>query len=197
MGRQTWKRKRQEKRQVIDLKKLRAALLRSFWGQHGDKIICARGSARGNWDPREGQPTFQPNQNRVEDHITTLVQSTLSRFILWILSVSRNPILIHLSLSRSRILCFAILALTLNDRYANGGIIIFDRQGLSFSELSNSPLSSLDPYSDYMRVNISLNNSSSLFFLNVNAPSIRSSWRAESIPFPLYSSLLQKLFHSG
>ena len=37
------------------------------------------------------------------------------------------------------------------------------------------PLSLLDPYSDYVEVNISLNNSSSLFFLNVYAPPIRSS----------------------
>ena len=46
---------------------------------------------------------------------------------------------------------------------------------LSFSELSTSSLSSLDPYSDYVGVNISLNNSSSLSFLNVYAPSVRFS----------------------
>ena len=44
--------------------------------------------------------------------------------------------------------------------HAIGGVIIFIRQGLSFSELSTSSLSSLDPYSDYVGVNISLNNSS-------------------------------------
>ena len=49
------------------------------------------------------------------------------------------------------------------------------RQGVSFSELSISSLSSLHPYSDYVGVNISLNNFSSLSFLNVYAPSIRSS----------------------
>ena len=48
-------------------------------------------------------------------------------------------------------------------------------QGLSFSELSTSSLSSLDPYSDYVEVNISLNKSSSVSFLNVYAPPIRSS----------------------
>ena len=53
---------------------------------------------------------------------------------------------------------------------ANGGAIIFVRQGLSFSELSSSSLSSLDPYSDYVGINISLNNSSSLSFLNVYDP---------------------------
>ena len=51
--------------------------------------------------------------------------------------------------------------------HARGGVIIFVRQGLSFSELFASYLSSLDPYYDYVGVNISLNNSSSLSFLNV------------------------------
>ena len=59
--------------------------------------------------------------------------------------------------------------------HASGGVIIFVRQGLSFSELSTSSLSFLDPYSNYIRVNISLNSSSSLSFLNVYAPPIRSS----------------------
>ena len=59
--------------------------------------------------------------------------------------------------------------------HASGGIIIFVRQGLSFSELSTSSLSSLDPYSDYVGVNIFLNKSSSVSFLNMYAPPIRSS----------------------
>ena len=54
--------------------------------------------------------------------------------------------------------------------HASGGVVIFVKQGLSFSELSTSSLSSLDPYSDYVGVNISLNNSSSVSFLNVYAP---------------------------
>ena len=54
--------------------------------------------------------------------------------------------------------------------HASGGVVIFVRQGLSFSELSTSSLSSLDPYSDYVEINISLNNSSSVSFLNVYAP---------------------------
>ena len=49
--------------------------------------------------------------------------------------------------------------------HASGGVITFVRQGLFFSELSTTSLSSLDPYSDYLRVNISLNNSSSLFLM--------------------------------
>ena len=59
--------------------------------------------------------------------------------------------------------------------HASGGVIIFVRQGLSFSKFSISFLSLLDPYSDYVGVNISLNNSSSLSFLNVYAPPISSS----------------------
>ena len=58
---------------------------------------------------------------------------------------------------------------------ASGGVIIFVKQGLSFPELSTSSLSLLDPYSDYVGVNISLNDFSSLSFLNVYAPPIRSS----------------------
>ena len=50
-----------------------------------------------------------------------------------------------------------------------GGIIILVRQGLSFSELCTSYLSSLDSYSDYVKVNISQNNSSSLSLLNIYA----------------------------
>ena len=58
---------------------------------------------------------------------------------------------------------------------ASGGVIIFVRQGLSFSELSTSSLSSLDPYFDYVEVSISLNGSSLFSFFNVYAPPIRSS----------------------
>ena len=86
-----------------------------------------------------------------------------------------NPILSHLPFSG-----FSALRsdrthswsgiLSRDATHASGGVIIFVRQGLSFSELSASSLSSLDPYSDYVGVNISLNNSSSLSFLNVYAP---------------------------
>ena len=58
---------------------------------------------------------------------------------------------------------------------ASGGVIIFVKQCLSFSELSASSLSFLGPYSDYVEVNISMNDFSSLSFLNVYAPPIRSS----------------------
>ena len=61
------KRKSKNKRPV--LKKLCAVLLRSFKGQHSEKM---KGSARGNWDPREGQQQFRPNPNGVGERTTTL-----------------------------------------------------------------------------------------------------------------------------
>ena len=68
--------------------------------------------------------------------------------------------------------------------HASDGVVIFVRHGLSFSELSTSSIPSLDPYSDYVRINISLNNSSSLSFLNVYAPLFAPPQRmAEPIPF--------------
>ena len=59
--------------------------------------------------------------------------------------------------------------------HASGSVVIFVRQGLSFSEFSTSSLPSLDPYSDYVAFNISLNNFSLVSFLNVYAPFICSS----------------------
>ena len=68
--------------------------------------------------------------------------------------------------------------------HASGGVVIFVRQGLSFTELSTSTLSWLDPYSKYVGINISLNNFSLLSFLNVYAPLFAPPQRmAESIPF--------------
>ena len=58
-----------KKKQAADLKKLYAALLRSFRGQQSEKM---KGSARGNWDPREGYQPFRPNPNEVGDRTTTL-----------------------------------------------------------------------------------------------------------------------------
>ena len=46
-----------------------AALLQSFRGQHSEK---RKGSARGNWDPREVQQPFRLNLNGVGDRTTTL-----------------------------------------------------------------------------------------------------------------------------
>ena len=97
--------------------------------------------------------------------------------ILSTLSASRNPILTHLS--SFRIPGFSALRsnhthtrsgiLSPDATHAGGVIVTFVMQGLSFSKLSTS-LSLLDPYSDYVGVNISLSNSSSLSVLNVYAP---------------------------
>ena len=68
--------------------------------------------------------------------------------------------------------------------HASGNVVIFVRQGLSFSELSTSSHSSLDPYSNYVGVNISLNNFFLLSFLNMYAPLYAPPQRrAEPTPF--------------
>ena len=67
--------------------------------------------------------------------------------------------------------------------HASDSVIIFVRQGLSFSELSTFSLFVLDSYSDYVGVNISLN-SSSLSFLNVYATLFAPlRWMAEPTSF--------------
>ena len=101
---------------------------------------------------------------------------TFFRPILSTSLISANPILTHLPLSGflGSLLCVLIaptpgLAFSSDSTHTSGGVVIFVRQGLSFSELSTSSLSSLDPYFDYVGINISLNNSSSLSFLKVYA----------------------------
>ena len=101
--------------------------------------------------------------------------STFFRPILSTLSAFRNPILTHLPLSgfsalRSDRTHSQSGILFSDTMHASNGIVIFIRQGLSFSELSTSSLSLLDPYSDYVGISISLNKSSSVSFLNVYAP---------------------------
>ena len=72
---------------------------------------------------------------------------------------------------------------------ASGGVIIFVKQGSFFSELSTSSISSPGPYSDYVEVNIFLNDSSSLSFLIVYAPPIRSSTKDSRTNFFYFSIL--------
>ena len=85
-----------------------------------------------------------------------------------------------------------------DDTHGSGGVVIFVRQGPSFPELSTFSLSSLDPYSNHVGVNISFNNSSSLSFLNVYAPySLLSDGWQNRLLLSLHSSLLQKSLHSG
>ena len=117
---------------------------------------------------------------------------TLFHLIPLTLSVSRNLILIYLPLS-------GFLDSLHSDRtHSRPGIlspdathtssgVIFVRQGLSFSELSTSSLSSLDPYSDYVGVNISLNNSSSVLFLNCTPPPLFALPRHMAEPTPFLS----------
>ena len=69
-AREGQEKRRSENRRSI-LKKLCAALLRSFRGQHSEKM---KGSARGNWDLREVQQPFRPNPKGVGDRTTTLRQ---------------------------------------------------------------------------------------------------------------------------
>ena len=64
-----WQEKRERENRRPTLKMLCAALLRLFRGQHSEKM---KESARGNWDPREGQQPFRPNPNGVGDRNTTL-----------------------------------------------------------------------------------------------------------------------------
>ena len=73
--------------------------------------------------------------------------------------------------------------LTPDATHASGSVVTLVREGLSFSELSTS-LSSLDPYSDYVGVNISLNNSSSFLFLNVYAPPLFAPPQQMAEPIP-------------
>ena len=100
------------------------------------------------------------------------------------LFISRNLILIHLPLSGflDSLLCDLIaptpgltFSLLMTDEARQWQHQLFVRRGLFFFELSTSSLSLLDPYSDYVGVNISLNSSSSLSFLNVYASPIHSS----------------------
>ena len=72
-GQERGGRKRENKQQI--LKKLCAALLWSFRGQHSKKM---KGSAQGNWGPREGQQPFRPNPNGVGDRTTTLRRLLIS-----------------------------------------------------------------------------------------------------------------------
>ena len=90
MRRRRRARERQEKREKENrqpiLRKLCAALLRSFRGQHSEKM---NGSAWGNWDRREGRQPFRPNPNGVGVCTTTSRRLSigavtfLSRSVTW------------------------------------------------------------------------------------------------------------------
>ena len=71
MRRRKRARERQEKKEDRRpiLKRFRAAL-RSFWERRKNGLC--KGSARGNWDPWDGQQSFGPNPNGVRDRTTML-----------------------------------------------------------------------------------------------------------------------------
>ena len=96
----------------------------------------------------------------------------------------RNPILTHLLLFGFLVsLLRIVIALTpglafslvIPRMLAVASSFLSGRAYLSLNFLPPLFLSLLDPYSDYVGVNVSLNNSSSLSFFNVYAHPIRSS----------------------
>ena len=72
----------EERKQSTDFKEMRAALLRLFRGQHGQKNGFRKGNARGNWSPREDQQPFRPNPNGVGDPTITLRRLLIDTAIL-------------------------------------------------------------------------------------------------------------------
>ena len=65
------RRRAREDRQLI-LKRLRAVLLRSFWGQHGEKVVCARGMPRVAGTLGKANSQFTPTLKGVGDRTITL-----------------------------------------------------------------------------------------------------------------------------
>ena len=68
----TGKRKAGEERTQADFKEAACYLATVVQGAARRKNGLWKGSARGNWDPQEGQQPFQLNPNGVGDRITTL-----------------------------------------------------------------------------------------------------------------------------
>ena len=66
-GKNRAEREKESRRPI--LRKLCAALLRLFRGQHNEKMKV---NAQGIWDSREGQQPFRTNPNGVGDRTTTL-----------------------------------------------------------------------------------------------------------------------------
>ena len=121
---------------------------------------------------------------------------TLFCLILFTLFISRNLTLIYLPLSGSldSLLCNPmaptpdlVFFLLMSQTLVAASSFSSSR---AYSSLNFLPtLSLLGPYSDYVEVNISLNDSSSLSFLNVYAPPIRSSTKDSRTNFFSFSIL--------
>ena len=61
-----------KRRQATDLKKAVCCTSAVVQGAARRKNHLCEGSARGNWDPREGEHPFRPNPNGVMDRTVTL-----------------------------------------------------------------------------------------------------------------------------
>ena len=57
------------RKQATDFKEAVWCPSAAVQGQHSEKM---KGSARGNWDPRDGQQPCQPNPNGAGDRTTTM-----------------------------------------------------------------------------------------------------------------------------
>ena len=68
----TGKRRAGEERRQADFKEAACYPSAVVQGAARRKNGLCEGSARGNWDPREGQQPFQPNPNGVGDRTTML-----------------------------------------------------------------------------------------------------------------------------
>ena len=113
---------------------------------------------------------------------------TLFRLFSLTLFISKNLTLIYLPLSGS------LDSLLCNPMASTPDLVFFllmSQTLVAASSFSSSraysSLSLLDPYSDYVEVNISLYDFSSLSFLNVYAPPIRSSTRDSRTNFFFFS----------
>ena len=60
---------KKKRKQATDFKEAVCCPSAVVQGQHSEKM---KGSARGNWDPREGQQPFRPNPNGAGDRTTPL-----------------------------------------------------------------------------------------------------------------------------
>ena len=131
--------------------------------------------------PPDSLRVLQWNASGLQARSTELLHSLSSHSVDFIriqesnLNSSSSVQILGISALRSDRTHYRSGILSSDATHASGGVIIFIRQGLSFSELSISSFSLRHPYFDYVEVNISLNNSSSLSFFNVYASPIRSS----------------------
>ena len=123
-------RERQERRQATDFKEAAccpsAVVQRAALRKNG---LC-EGSARGNWDPREGQQPFPLNPNEVVDRTTTLrrllIGATSSWFLFFTLSYLAGtlfPLLIY-SFQATTSFHSLVLGFDVGDKLAKRGSLL-------------------------------------------------------------------------